>query len=148
MDDTIIAAAQHAFSSRLRGSSDVSDNTKNAQAIARTWRDTVHKLDPKRFQFDVLVAAGMGQKIDIVDVEAGCAYTFKVSGKNAAGDFYKDIVKVIVWNEKKEKKLSRLVYITEEEDGRRALDAPVPLAYIAYLTARGLKVRVDYVRLN
>ena len=48
-----------------------------------------------------------------------CAYEFKVSGKIAWAEFYKDIVKIIIWNEKRKKKISCLVFITEENsDGR------------------------------
>ena len=88
----------------------------------------------------------LDQKIDIVDSETACAYEFKVSGKNAWAEFYKDIVKVIIWNEKRKKKLSCLVFITEEKYGRPFLDAPMLHAYIKYLAEQGLKVSVEYVR--
>jgi hypothetical protein len=38
MEDPVVTAAQLAFSVRLKNSSDVSENTKNAQAIAKAWR--------------------------------------------------------------------------------------------------------------
>ena len=50
MEEPVVTAAQLAFSVRLKGSSDVSENTKNAQAIAKAWRGAVHKPDPDRFQ--------------------------------------------------------------------------------------------------
>ena len=99
MDDPVVSAAQIAFSVRLKDSSDVSENTKNAQAIAKAWRGAVHTLDPDRFQIEALVTPELDQKIDIVDTDTACAYEFKVSGKNAPAEFYKDIVKVIIWNE-------------------------------------------------
>src|SRR5215471_17441369 len=113
MEDRIIQAAQLAFSARLKDSAGVSEHTKNAQAIAKAWRGAVLELDPDRFQIEAIVAAELDQKIDIVDLETSCAYEFKVSGKNAWAEFYKDIVKVIIWNEKRQKKLRRLVFITE-----------------------------------
>lgn len=146
MEDPVVSAAQIAFTVRLKDSSDVSENTKNAQAIAKVWRGIVHKLDPDRFQMEALVTPELDQKIDIVDTETACAYEFKVSGKNAAAEFYKDIVKIIVWNEKRKKKLSSLVFITEEKHGRPFLDAPMPRAYMKYLAEHGLKVSVEYVR--
>jgi hypothetical protein len=146
MDDPVVKAAQLAFSLRLRDSSDVSKNTKNAQAIAKAWRGAVYELDPDRFQLEAMVAPDLDQKIDVVDSETACAYEFKVSGKNACAEFYKDIVKVIVWNQKRKKKLSSLVFITEEKYGRPFLDAPMPRAYINYLAQEGLKVSVEYVR--
>jgi hypothetical protein len=44
MDDPVVGAAQIAFSVRLRDSADVSENTKNAQLIAKSWRKAVHEL--------------------------------------------------------------------------------------------------------
>ena len=146
MEDPVVSAAQLAFSMRLKDSSDVSKNTKNAQAIAKAWRGAVYELDPDRFQLEATVAPDLDQKIDVVDSETACAYEFKVSGKNACAEFYKDIVKVIVWNQKRKKKLSSLVFITEEKYGRPFLDAPMPRAYINYLAQEGLKVSVEYVR--
>jgi hypothetical protein len=146
MDDPIVTAAQLAFSIRLKDSSDVSDNTKNAQAIGKAWRGAVHELDPDRFQIEALVAPDLDQKIDIIDTEIARAYEFKVSGKNAAAEFYKDIVKVIIWNQRHKKKLTSLVFITEETFGRPVLDAPMPRAYIKYLAESELTVRVEYVR--
>jgi len=54
----------------------------------------------------------------------------KYQGKNAWAEFYKDIVKVVLWNEKRKKKISCLVFITEEKYGRPFLDAAMPRAYI------------------
>ncbi len=49
------------------------------------------------------------------------------------GRFLQDVVKVIIWNQHREKKLSCLTFITEEKYGRPFLDAPMPRAYIKYL---------------
>src|SRR5260370_19503029 len=146
MEDPVVDAAQRAFSGRLKGSSDVSENTKNAQAIAKIWRRAVYELDPDRFQLEAMVAPELDQKIDVLDCERWCAYEFKVSGKNAPAELYKDIVKVIIWNQKRKQKLSSLVFITDERHGRPFLDAPMPRAYIEYLEKEGLKVSVEYVR--
>jgi hypothetical protein len=146
MEDPVVSAAQLVFSARLKDSRDVSENTKNAQAIAKVWRGTVHDLDPDRFQIEAMVTTDLDQKIDVVDSRTSCAYEFKVSGKNAWAEFYKDIVKVIIWNQKRKTKLCSLVFITEEKHGRPFLDAPMPRAYINYLAQEGLKVSVEYVR--
>jgi len=145
MPDPIIQAAQEAFKLRLQDNNDVSANTKNAQAIAKTWRSLVHDLDPNRYLIETMVTPSLDQKVDVVDTTAGTAYEFKVSGKNATAEFYKDVVKVIIWNEKRKSKLSRLVFITDEEHGRPFIDAPMPRAYIEYLKGHGLEVVVAYV---
>jgi hypothetical protein len=146
IEDPIVMAAQAAFSVRIKDSKDVSENTKNAQAIAKAWRGAVHKLDPDRFNIEALVTPELDQKIDVVDTKTSRAYEFKVSGKNAWAEFYKDVVKVIIWNEMRAKKISSLVFITEEKHGRPFLDAPMPRAYIKYLANLGLDVSVKYVR--
>jgi hypothetical protein len=145
MEDPVVKAAQIALSLRLKNSSDVSENTKNAQSIAKSWRGAVYALDPDRFQIEAIVSPELDQKIDVVDQQTSCAYEFKVSGKNAWAEFYKDIVKVIIWNQKRKKKLSGLVFITEEKHGRPFLDAPMPQAYIEFLRTAGLTVTVKYI---
>lgn len=145
-EDLVVTAAQTAFSVRLLDSSDVSENTKNAQVIAKVWRGAVHKLDPDRFQIEAMVTPELDQKIDIVDLKTSRAYEFKVSGKNAWAEFYKDVVKVIIWNQHRKNKLSSLVFITEEKFGRPLLDSPMPRAYIRYLSEQGLRVSIAYVR--
>jgi hypothetical protein len=146
IEDPVVGAAQIAFSVRLKDSSDVSENTKNAQAIAKAWRGAVHKLDPDRFQIEAMVTPELDQKIDVVDSKTNRAYEFKVSGKNAWAEFYKDVVKVLMWNRHRRKKLDCLTFITEEKHGKPFLDAPMPRAYINYLADQGLKVTIAYVR--
>jgi len=146
MEDPVVAAAQLAFSVRLKDSSNVSENTRNAQAIAKTWRGAVHKLDPDRFQIEAMVTPELDQTIDIVDSQTACAYEFKVSGKNAWAEFYKDVVKILMWNQYRNRKLTSLTFITEEIHGKPFLDAPMPRAYIKYLAEQGLDVSIKYVR--
>jgi hypothetical protein len=145
LEDAVIEAAQLAFSSRIKGSSDVSENTKNAQAIAKAWRSAVHRLDPDRFQIEALVAPELDQRIDVIDTEDRVAYEFKVSGKNAWAEFYKNVVKIIIWNETRSKKISGLVFITDQQYGRPCLEAPMPRAYAKYLAMQGLTVAFRYV---
>lgn len=146
MDDLVIQAAQLASAARLRGENSVSAFTRNAQAIAKAWRKAVHDLNPDRFLIEALVDPELDQKIDVLDQEKHCAYEFKVSGKNAQSEFYKDVVKVIVWNERRKTKITHLVFITEEEFGKPYLDAPMPRAYIKYLEGHGLGVSVVYIK--
>ncbi len=146
MNDPVVAAAQSAFAQRLRDSSDVSDNTRNAQAIAKAWRTAVYELDPDRYQIEALVAPDLDQKIDVLDTATNTAYEFKVSGKNATGEFYKDIVKVIVWNRKRKRLIGKLVFITEKEWGRKYLETPMPREYMKHLESHGFVVEVAYVQ--
>jgi hypothetical protein len=146
MDDPVILAARAAFAARLRVGSNVSDHTRNAQAIAKAWRLAVHELDPDRFQIEPLVAPDLDQRLDVLDLETHTAYEFKVSGKNATGEFYKDVVKAIVWNQRRKKAIVRLVFITEEVWGRKYLNTPMPREYIKYLRTHGLEVDIVYLQ--
>lgn len=146
MDDPVLLAARAAFAARLREGSNVSDHTKNAQAIAKAWRLAVHELDPDRFQIEPLVAPDLDQRLDVLDLKTHTAYEFKVSGKNATSEFYKDVVKIIVWNQRRKTAIGRLVFITEEVWGRKYLDTPMPREYVKYLRAHGLDVDIAYLQ--
>jgi len=145
MKDKIVKAAKDAFIKRLRNNSDVSENTLNAQAIAREWRSQCWNLDPARILIEATVHPDLNQRIDIVDRQDNCAYEFKVSGKNATAEFYKDVVKVILWNEKRSDKLKKLVFITEDDWGKKYLETEMPKAFITYLARNGLQVEVEYI---
>lgn len=124
----------------------VSDYTKNAQAIAKEWRNKCWELSPNTIQLEVLIHPTYNEKIDILDSQEMCAYEYKVSGNNATNEFYKDVVKVLMWNESRaDKKLNKLVFITEEKTGRRHLDKSFIENYINYLSKQDLKVEIEYV---
>lgn len=143
MKKSILEAAQSAMSLRILDGT-VSEHTKNSSLVAKTWMEACWKLDPDRIKTEVSVHPSLNQRIDVMDEREMVAYEFKVSGKNATAEFYKDIVKVILWNEEHQKKIQALIFITEEY-GRRYLDAPMPLAFAKYLARNKLKVEVEYV---
>src|SRR5712692_843865 len=122
--------ASDAYLARLKEGNDVSAHTKNAQAIAKDWRNRVFSLDPDRYQIEVLVSPEFDQRIDVWDKTQKRVYEFKVSGKNAPSEFYKDIVKVLLWNDRRKDKIETLVFITERSFGQPLLDKPMPNAYI------------------
>lgn len=76
-----------------------------------------------------------------------CAFEFKVSGKNATSEFYRDVVKVLLWNEHHAEKIKKLVFITEAQWGKKHLDKPMPKAFVAFLVAHGLEVEIEYLDL-
>jgi len=148
MGDKIIKAAQEAFKQRLRNSSNVSDNTVNAQKIGRDWRTRCWSLDPDRIRIEEIVHPELNQRIDVWDTHEKCAYEFKVSGKNATTEFYKDVVKIILWNRKRRdiEMIKTFVFITEEKSGRKYLDTAMPKAFISYLWTHGLSVQIAYIK--
>ena len=146
MKNQIIKAAREAFKQRLKNSSDVSKNTVNAQEIAKDWRTRCWSLNPDRIRIEEIVHPELNQRIDVVDTHDMFAYEFKVSGKNATAEFYKDIVKIILWNEKRKEKIGTLVFITEDKWGRKHLDTPMPQAFINYLGKHGLRVEIEFIK--
>lgn len=147
MSNPVVAAAQEAFRARVAEGATVSEYTRNAQSICKAWRAAVFDLDPSRYQCEVSVAPELEQRIDIFDRRSSVAFEFKVSGKNATAEFYRNVVKALLWNERRVDKLSKLVFITEERWGRPYLDAAMPRAYAAFvLKHHNLEIEVAYVR--
>jgi hypothetical protein len=150
VEDPVIAAAQKAFKGRLRTGCYVSEHTRNAQLIGKVWEAEVHAIDPDRYRTQSLVRPGFDQRIDVLDTQSNTAYEFKVSGKNAIFEFYKDVVKVLLWNEKgaePKPKITHFVFITEEECGGKSLDKPMPRSYVQHLQETyGLAVEICFVR--
>jgi len=125
----------------------VSAHTRNARKIASEWKRKCVALVPG-IRYEETVAEDLGQRIDILDEQDQCAYELKVSGKNAYAEFYKDIVKVLMWNEAHEaqsKKIKEFVFMTEETWGRKQLDTHMPKAFIEFLLAKfELSVKIEY----
>jgi hypothetical protein len=97
MENEIIKAATSAIKLRSTSGS-VSEFTKNAQSIAKAWIKTCWLLDPNRLSFEETIHPDFNERFDLLDKQEMTAYEFKVSGKNAQNEFYKDVVKVVVWN--------------------------------------------------
>lgn len=144
MKNEIIKAASLAIKSRsTRGS--VSEFTKNAQAISKLWIKKCWELEPSRITFEETIHPEFNERIDLLDKEEMTAYEFKVSGKNASNEFFKDIVKVMVWNGlKPHNKIKRLVFITERA-GQRYLDKKFIETYIKMLSNENIEVKIEYV---
>jgi hypothetical protein len=79
-------------------SSDVSGQTKRANAITKLWQNQLVAIDPNRYIAEYPVS---GYKIDLVDVIAQTAYELKVSPNNPHHEFYRDVFKVQLANHQK-----------------------------------------------
>ena len=111
LQDRIVQAAEAAHKQHWQATSDESTGDKQATAVTRAWQRAIESED---VQVEVPVADHLGERLDAVDLATATAYEMKVSGKNPHHEFYKDIFKVIVYNQHHERKLERLVFITEE----------------------------------
>ncbi|WP_020208490.1 hypothetical protein [Gilvimarinus chinensis] len=92
---------------------DVSAHTKSAQVITKQWQAAVCGDDVLG---EVRVSRANNERIDVVDLKNKTAYELKVSGKNTHHEFYKDLVKVLTYNEYQVsgERLTKLVFISEE----------------------------------
>ncbi len=93
----------------------VSEHTKAAQQITSEWQNTcIEKLgNGNRFCKEQMVDDCSGERIDLLDTKEKIAYEMKVSGNNAHHEFYKDVMKVIMYNENhKEGEIRKLVWMS------------------------------------
>lgn len=145
MNHPVVEQAKIAFRQRLAEGSDVSAHTRIAQAIAKAWRTADFGLDSERYAYEVPVRPDFDQRIDVLDRSEMCVFEFKVSGKNASGEFYRDVVKVLLRNEHHKEKIKELVFMTEGTWGKKYLDTPMPRAFISLLEKQGLQIEIEYL---
>lgn len=144
MENEIIQAASNAIKLRSTTGS-VSEFTKNAQAIAKDWIKRCWELDPNRLSFEETIHPDFNERPDLLDKQEMTAYEFKVSGKNAQNEFYKDIVKIVVWNGlKPQNKIKKFVFITEQS-GSKHLDKKFIETYINMLAKENIQIRIEYI---
>lgn len=120
---------------------DVSSHTKSAQRITREWQEAVCNGYVKA---EVEVSPENNERIDIVDQRGNIAYELKVSGKNTHHEFYKDLIKVLTYNEYQadEKKVSKLVFISESA-GIKSLSGRLDSKFITMLSSsHGLSIEL------
>ena len=109
--DKVIEAARAAHEKHWRSTSDESTGDKQASQVTKVWQSAVKSED---VQVEVSIADDLNERIDVVDFSTATAYEMKVSGKNPHHEFYRDIFKVVVYNQRyPDKKLERLVFLTE-----------------------------------
>jgi len=146
VNDPVVAAARDALASAGRQGRRPGSRVTPLQIVKR-WQAAVQAIDETCFRAGVLVAPNLkvSQIVDLVDEGARTAYSFNVIGRDADGELYRDIVKIMFWNQTREFKIKRLVFITEEEWGRKYLDTPLVRSFIELLSVQGLEVSIEYV---
>jgi len=138
----IIEAAKAAHEQHWQATSDESTGDRQASAVTKAWQAAVAS---KAVRVEVPVADDLNEKIDVVDFSTATAYEMKVSGKNPHHEFYKDIFKVIVYNQHHGKKLERLVFITEK-DGANRLNKGLGKAVMESGDQYGMSITVIGIR--
>jgi len=108
----IIKSARLAYEQHWQTTSDESIGDRQATKVTKAWQQDVASND---IQCEVPIKEGLKEKIDLIDHSVNMAYEMKVSGKNPHHEFYRDIFKVIIYNQHHAKKLKGLVFITEQD---------------------------------
>jgi hypothetical protein len=134
----IIESARLAYREHWRATSNESTGDRQATKVTKTWQQRVVSSD---IRCEVSIRRGLNEKIDLIDHSAGIAYEMKVSGKNPHHEFYKDIFKVLIYNQHHAKKLKGLVFITEQ-DGADKLAKGLGKAVAELLARRRLDIIV------
>lgn len=141
--DRIIEAAKYAHGKHWKDTHDESVGDKQARAATRYWQESVRSESVKD---EAPVSEGLNERFDVVDFSTATAYEMKVSGKNPHQEFYRDICKVVVYNQyHKRKKLKRLVFITQQV-GAAKLSKGLGVAIRTALSKYNLQVEVVGIR--
>ncbi|MCJ7576402.1 MAG: hypothetical protein MUO80_07020 [Dehalococcoidia bacterium] len=137
-DNKIIESARLAYGQHWRSTSDESTGDKQATKVTEAWQqDAVCN----EIECEALIREGLNEKIDLIDHSVNMAYEMKVSGKNPHHEFYRDIFKVIIYNQRHAKKLKGLVFITEQ-DGADKLNKGLGKAVQELLARHELDITV------
>ena len=111
---SVIDAAKLVFAGNWPHELNEGKAAADAEAIAKIWQERVVSYAPDRFKTNVPIAGKLKDTIELVDFQCKVAYELKVSGRNPAHAFYKDVFKVLVYNQHHNvTKLERLVFITQ-----------------------------------
>jgi hypothetical protein len=121
----------------------VSAHTKSAKKITREWQESV---ESKLIKKEVPVPCKNNEKIDLIDRSSMYAYEAKISGNNTHHEFYKDVAKVLTYNEYESKKIKKLVFLSEQK-GIRQLENRLDQKFRS-LIKRKHNVGIELVPIN
>lgn len=115
--DVIIQEARRAHGSFWHPTSDEGTGDRQAAAVTQAWQVAVTAM-PDVVK-EVQVASCLTERIDVVDRLEGVAYELKVSGKNPHHEFYRDVFKVVAYNELGGGNIQLFVFLTEASAAKR-----------------------------
>ena len=115
LDEGVIKIAKEIHQRIRRHRNNVPDQTREARQITLEWQKECITRLGNHFLEEVRVDNHSKEKIDLLDTKKKIAYEMKVSGNNAHHEFYKDVMKVIMYNENhKGDEIRKLVFLSEE----------------------------------
>lgn len=115
---SVIDAARTARDAHWAQGDDEGRGDRMAITVTQNWQEQIGKLTDISTEVPVYDTAQ--SRIDVVDAKTKTAFELKVTQNNPHHEIYKDIAKVLVYNESNpSKKLKRLVFITGNDAARR-----------------------------
>jgi hypothetical protein len=127
---TIIEKLKKIHKTHRRRKGGISEHTKSAQKITKEWQEAIKSNDV--FFVEVPVSPKNKEKIDVVDKSKKIAYELKVSGENTDHEFYKDIAKILTYNEYHQNRLGKLIFMSES-NGIKALRKRLDPKFVALM---------------
>ena len=140
-EEQIIAEARRAVHELWTSPSEEAEGDRQARAATQTWQQRLDDLEPGQFLREVPAGPDLREQIDLLHVATATAFELKVSGNNPHHEFYKDLVKVLVYNRHNEPKLQRFVFIVPQKAADRLARSLAKYA-IELAAELGLEVRI------
>ena len=112
----VIDAAKFVFAGNWSGELNEGKASTESKVITKVWQDRMTVIAPEKYKKNVSIWSQTKDTIDLVDFQEKVAYELKVSGKNSGHEFYKNLFKVLIYNQHHNViKLNRLVFITQSK---------------------------------
>lgn len=95
---------------------DIGELTKRSRKVTKQWQDSI-TVQHRYFRAEVLVHEQAKFKIDLIDTKNKIAFELKVSPKNVGHELYKDVMKVLLFNDnctEEKDKIKTFVFITHK----------------------------------
>lgn len=145
-EEQIIEIANLAIYQHWVKTSDVSKATQAAQKVCNEWQNYLHHIHDQNIKTEVKVSKFLNERIDVIDYSEGVAYELKVSPNNTHFEFYKDVFKIIAYNQSNpDRMISRLIFMTPGKGGPSIKEG---LGLTAIEVARAQGIHVDIVQLK
>lgn len=145
VEDQVVALAAEAHASLWSAGSNVSAQTRKAQAICNLWQGAVTQKFSDRFQAEYGInrsKGGPSQKIDLVDLEDRAAYELKSSPNNVHMEIYRDVFKALVFNERNPSECLKTLVFIAPKIGIQKLGSEFPKDVQAISSRLGLELKL------
>lgn len=125
------------------GGQDVGTLTRRAQTLTKNWQQSVIKENDFYLE-EVKVNENANFRIDLIDTKNKIAFELKVSPKNVGHELYKDVMKVLLFNDnctEEKDKIKTFVFITH--GSAPEMTAVWHFHLISFLEKQGIKFHFE-----